>query len=470
MTGDAIATAAKSGERETRWLYWLLICFAGVHAILLALDARYPSVFLRGDRADARLARIEALGRVSDWHALVAYLGTHGNIGDYVPQALLYLAGGRHALVIGQICLMLLSGICVFRLARLCDLSARASCLATALYLGSPHSLVLPHQLCSEGLFVPLVAISTWLTAEAVRRTNRVALSSSGLLSGVAALVRPVILLWPLVVAFALRRYSASARALVFAAAAYLPIFMWMAFIWHETGTPGMGDSDHSLAFNLYGRVEAIAATVPPDETRAITSRYLSGARKNEVSALDYVSFAAHYPLPTVIYAVRDAEVFLFKSGIERITVDYLANDRQTQTLQTRNGNGWRQYWDKHGALAAIRYAWQVLGVTFLISVFAAAVQAAFIVLAVVGAVHVAGLIRRHAAYEASRLAEFLVLALPLYVLIFSQLADANQSRHRAPAEFALAILATHGIRRARSAWRARTAQRRSETVTAVGG
>jgi hypothetical protein len=468
MMSDAVATAAKHGERENRWLYWLLICFAGVHGSLLALDARYPSMFLRGDRADARLARIEALGRVSDWHALVAYLGTHGNIGDYAPQALLYLAGGRHTLVIGQICLMLLSGICVFRLARLCDLSARAGCLATALYLGSPHSLALPHQLCSEGLFVPLVVISTWLTAEAVRRRNRVALSCSGLLSGVAALVRPVILLWPLVAAFALRRYSAPARALVYAGAAYLPIFMWMAFIWHETGTAGMGDSDHSLAFNLYGRVEAIAATVPPDETRAITSRYLK--RKNEVTAFDYVSFAAHYPLPTLIYAVRDAEVFLFKSGIERISVDYLADDRQTQTLQTRNGNGWRQYWDKHGALAAIRYAWQVLGVTFLISVFAAAVQVAFIVLAVVGAVHVAALIRQPAACEASRLAEFLVLALPLYVLIFSQLADANQSRHRAPAEFALAILITHGIRRARSAWRVRSAQRQSETVTAVGG
>src|SRR5262252_84165 len=161
MSDEAAAKAAGCDDAENWWLYRLLACFAVVHGLFLALDARYPSAFLRGDRSSTRMAAIDALGRLSDWHAFVAYLGTHGNPGDYAPQALLYLAGGKFGLVIAQICLMLLSGACVFRLARLCELSVRASALATALYLGSPHSLVLPHQLCSEGLFVPLVVIST---------------------------------------------------------------------------------------------------------------------------------------------------------------------------------------------------------------------------------------------------------------------------------------------------------------------
>jgi Predicted membrane protein (DUF2079) len=465
MIGDAVTPAAKDDEPGKRWLYWLLLCFVVVHGFLLILDARYPYVFLRGDRAGSRMAAIEGLRQLGGWHAIVSYLGTHGNIGDYAPQAVLYLVGGKLTLVISQIGLMLLSGICVFWLARLCELSARASCLATALYLGSPHSLVLPHQLCSEGLFVPLVAISTWATSEAVRRSNRLALICSGLLAGITTLIRPVILLWPVVVTLGLRRHGARAAPQVFAAAAYVPILAWMVFVWQQTGTPGMGESDHSLALNLHDRVEAIAATLPPDETRAIATRYLAGGQ-HAFTTLKYLSFVAHYPLPVLNYAARDAEVLLFKSGIERITVDYFANDQQVKILQTRNGSGWRQYWDKYGAIAAIHYGWRVLGVTFLISALAAAVQVALILLAVIGAVRVVGLIRQHAAPEASKLAGFLVLALPVYILIFSQLADANQSRHRAPAEFAIAILATHGIWRIRSVWRARNTRRRLQTAT----
>jgi len=460
--GDAVAAAARDDERGNPWLYWLLVCFATLHGFLLVLDARYPSMFLRGDRAVARIAEIEELRHLSNWRELVVYLGTHGNIGDYAPQALLYLAGGKSLLVISQICLMLLSGICVYRLARLCKLSARASCLATALYLGSPHSLALPHQLCTEALFVPFIVISAWATVEAVRRSNRTVLSCGGLLSGISALVRPVALLWPVPVALGLYRYSARAGAAVFAAAAYVPILLWMVFVWHETGTFGMGESGHSLAWNLYGRVAAIATTLPPDEARATTTRYLQ--HKNSLTTPSYLSFAAHYPLPVLIYAARDTAVFLFKSGVERITVDYFADDQQVQILQSRNGSGWRQYWDTHGALATVRYGWQVLGITLLISALAAAAQVVLIVLAVVGAVQVVGLIRHHAESAASRVAEFLVLAAPLYFLVFSQLTDAAQSRHRAPAEFALAILATHGVRRVLAAWRARTARHLAHT------
>jgi hypothetical protein len=464
MISEEVTATAEDKERGTQWLYWLLISFATLHGLLLALDARYPSMFFRGDRASIRMAEIEGLLRLSDWRAIVAYLGTHGNIGDYAPQALLYLAGGKFTVVVSQICLMLLSGICVFRLARLCELSARASCLSTALYLGAPHSLALPHQLCTEGLFVPLVVISAWATVEAVRCRNRIALSCSGLLLGISALIRPVALLWPVPVVFGLRRYSPRAGPAFFAAAAYVPILVWMVFVWHETGTPGMGESGHSLAVNLYGRVEAIAATLPPDETRAITTRYLQ--QRDAITTLNYLSFATHYPLPFLIYAVRDAGVFLFKSGVERITVDYFANDQQVQLLQTRNGSGWRQYWDTHGALATMRYGWQVLGITLLISVVAAAVQVGLILLAVAGAVQVVGLIKRQAASEASKVAEFLVLAAPIYFLVFSQVTDATQSRHRAPAEFALAILAAHGVRRALTAWRAHTARRQSQVAT----
>jgi Dolichyl-phosphate-mannose-protein mannosyltransferase len=459
MSSEAVVTASEDEIRGRRWLCWLLVFFAGVHGVLLTLDLRYPYMFLRGDRSSDRMAAIEALRQLHGWHALVAYFGTHGNLGDYAPQALIYLAGGKYGLLIAQICWMLLSGVCVYRLGRLCELSARASCLATALYLGSPHSLALQHQLCSEAVFVPLLAISTWLMAEAVRGRSLRVLGCGGLLAGFTSLIRPVTLVWPLVACFGLRRYGTRAAAPVFAAAAYLPVVLWMMFVWQQTGTFGMGDSDHSLAVNLYGRVQAIAATMPPDEARAVNSSYLAEPPPQAVTATSYLSFVAHYPLPSLIYALRDTGVFFFKSGVERISVDYFADDQQTRLLQTRNGNGWRQYWDKHGALATIRYGWEVLGITLVISALAAGVQVALILLAVAGAVHLVGRIRNQAQPQAAKLADFLILALPVYVLIFSQLADATQSRHRAPAEFALAILATHGVRLVRAAQRARRLQ-----------
>ena len=142
---------------------------------------------------------------------------------------------------------------------------------------------------------MPLVAISTWATSEAVRRSNRLALSCSGLLVGITTLIRPVILLWPVVVTLGLRRHGARAAPQVFAAAAYVPIIAWMAFVWQETGTPGMGESDHSLALNLHDRVEAIATTMPPSENAARTTRDLPRYRR-----LRHVStfVCCHYPLP----------------------------------------------------------------------------------------------------------------------------------------------------------------------------
>jgi uncharacterized membrane protein HdeD (DUF308 family) len=113
-----------------------------------------------------------------------------------------------------------------------------------------------------------------------------------------------------------------------------------------------------------------------------------------------------------------------------------------------------------------MRYGWQVLGITLLISALAAAVQVGLILLAVVGAVQVVGMIRHRAVSEASRLAGFLVLVAPIYFLVFSQVTDATQSRHRAPAEFAIAILAAHGVRRALAAWRTRTTRLQSQTAT----
>lgn len=451
-TADSAATAPGGSHGPAdRAVVWLLACFTAVHLLFVALDVRYPSAFLRADRAPERLDAILALGQVHGWNDLVSYLGNHGNLGDYAPQAVLYLLGGKPVLVGSQILLMLFSGLCAYRLARMTELSGRASCAAAALYLVSPHSLVFPHQLATEALYVPLLVISTWMTCEAIRRMSSRAMMWSALLLGFATLIRPITLLWPPVIALGLKQIRSRHFAVTFVSAAYLPILVWMAFVWQQTGTFGLGESDHSLSVNLYGRIEAIAAALPVEEKEAITNQYLRGVGRNQFSTPEYFSFALHYPVPFLTYMGRDAIIFLCKSGVERITVDYLANDQQASSLQVPSGDSWRQHLDKYGTLAAVRYGWKVLGVSFLISAATSVLQAVIITLAAIGTVRLIVLAREQTLAAVSRLAGFVVVATPVYIFIFSLVLIATQSRQRAPAEFALAILAVHGCCKQRS-------------------
>src|SRR5689334_20259157 len=125
----------------------LLVFFGAIHAAMFAYDLRHPSSFLNCDRASERIevvrSFIDALQSGGD---LEGFLAAHGVPGDWLPQALLYLAGGQYLVIAVQIALALLTISCVWRIAGRLKLGPAAAGAAAALYGLLPHSLVFPHQ------------------------------------------------------------------------------------------------------------------------------------------------------------------------------------------------------------------------------------------------------------------------------------------------------------------------------------
>jgi hypothetical protein len=422
-----------------------LAVFVAVHALLGVVDFHHPEVFLRADRAAMRMQEIQQLLAAPSWAETVDYLADHGVVGDYAFHAVLYAIGGKPILILVQIALLFASATGVLGLARLLGMTPKSQSLCLIVYLALPHSLVFAHQLTTEALQVPLLVLSTWLLCKSFRTGELVALLGSGLLLGTATLIRPITLLWPAIVFVLAAATGRKERGAVFAGAAYVPVLLWMSFIWMQTGVFGLGESNHSLGHNLYLRTAAVAATMPKAQERAIQEEYLGEEGHGQLRTAQFMTVMFQYPLPFLAAAARDALVFWGKSGIERITVDYLGSDEQYQAL-TSVESGWRQHLDYSGPMATLRYAWDVTGPKLLLSFAASVLLIAMILLALRGAVTLLRPLRAPAAEPAARLAAMILSILPVYLFAFSLVVMSMRSGHRAPAEFALVILAAYGL------------------------
>ena len=268
--------AASRWSMSDRTPYWIALAFLLIHALLAVLvDASDAQVFVRADRAAARMETMLAFLTSASTGQMQQFLASHGLLGDYAAHAFLYFLGGRWTVVAFQVVLVVISGLCVYRLATLLSLRHRAASLVMAVYLCMPHSLVFAHQLATEALHVPLFVISTWLFAEALVRRRPTWLVWSALLLGVATLIRPITLLWPCVVALVLALAYRPAKGALYASMAFLPIVLWMSFLLVHTGEFGLGQSDHSMERNLYERAARIAATLPPEDRDAARAAFL---------------------------------------------------------------------------------------------------------------------------------------------------------------------------------------------------
>jgi hypothetical protein len=420
--------------------------FVVLHGLLLFLDFRRPYVFLRADRAVTRIEALHGLASVSGWHDLLHYLGTHGVFGDYAFHALLYLVWGWLGVVLVQIALVLISGLAVLRLGYFVGLAPGYRAFAAALYLMLPQSLVFSHQLSTEALHVPLLVVSTWLTCEALLRASWTKLGAAGLVLSAATLIRPITLFWPLIVLLTIAISHRPRLGIVFCTSAYLPIVAWMLVVMWSTGTFGLGESNHSLSANLYGRVREIAATLPQAERDRVRRDYrVAEDGEGRLTTNDYLAFGLQYPRPFVLQIVRDTAVFFGKSGIERISIDYFANAQQFASI-TNPREDWRRRLDRDGPLAAIRYALQTLGATFAVSVAGSALLVAMLTCSAGGWISLRRKLPHWRHDCASSVCALIVMFLPVYIYIVSLVVTVVQSRQRAPAEFALAILAACGL------------------------
>lgn len=424
----------------------LFVIAAGVHAMMLLYDNFHPNIFLHADRAVARWKDISGLLSAFSAGESSHFLATHGVLGDYAFHAAFVYVGGRSLTQLLQVLFILIGSLAVYRLGRLCALDERSAVIGAAVFLLFPHTIVLPHQLTTEGLFTPLLVLATWVIAEGVGPSHKSLhlLLLGGLMLGVATLVRPITLLWPLIVACYLLRDGKAPRTMLFVASAYFPIVVWSLLIFSWTNDWGLGESNHSLSRNLYMRAAKVVMTMPQANADSARAKYLVRGEKGNLAPLEYFQFSIENPLPLMRQFSRDAAVFFSKSGVERLTIDYLDTPVAAKDHLQDYDTGWRRRWDRDGAISALRYLWTATGpVLLLMSITGAIAMLTISGLAFIGAGNF--LTSTDAIAENSRLARMMICSLPAYTLLFSQVVPAVSSRHRAPSEFAFAILSVAG-------------------------
>ena len=216
-------------------LWAALVLAAALQAALWFLP---PGVGLR-----ARM--LEPVSDAQEYHALSVSLAERGafereTMGAMRPEFFrtpgypLLLAGLRRvfgsslAAILGlQLLLSLLTVLVTFRLAREAGLSDRASSLAALLVAASPNLAFHATKVVTETTFTLLLAICLLLLAryrsmpQGRSRACVLALTGAGITAGLLALVRPIALYWPLVIATWVGWRCLRAR----------PRFAWLALV-----------------------------------------------------------------------------------------------------------------------------------------------------------------------------------------------------------------------------------------------
>lgn len=438
-------------------LFCLLVYVAILHGVMLIYDLGHPDNFLHADRAISRLDTVRAYLSVPfEVPEVVRFLVANGIPGDYYPQALFYGAGGQYSVILAQIGLLIGSAAALYELTLLLTRSASMSFAAALVYVHLPHSLVFPHAMASEAIFDPLLVISFYYAGKfCIERRSWWNLMVCALPLGLGILVRPVTILWPIVFMVLFLWGGAPLRkSAAFMTASLFPLLMWMTFMGYQTGSFSMGNSDHDAAHNLHNRIQRIVEKLPPMQRTEAERRFLSSASGNDrtLSVAQYFQFALKYPVGFVSHLAQDGMVFVGKSGIEKLTVDYLdRSDGSRAELQDEN-TGWRKQWESNGAFATGVYLFKKYPGLMISSIAGALLMLTLWILAALGILSAFRCMKAGLRIED----KFILLCLalfPLYVFAVSQVVDSMQSRHRAPAEFALCILAVLGwsLLRARS-------------------
>ena len=428
-----------------------------LHATLFIYDIRHPGIFVNADRAQDRLQTAQAIiSTLSSGEPIWKLLSTSGVVGDYAFHAVLYAVGGRFLVILAQCALAIASVAAVYELARMLSRSVNIATTAAAIFGFLPHNIVFPHLLSSEALFTPLIVFGFYLLGRfCFANQSRRHLTLSGTLFGIAALVRPISFPWPLIVSpFLLLCRAAPAEVAKFAAFASVFMLSWMSVIWLLTGHFNEGSSYHDLNSNLYARIYFASEKLPDSQREAARARFLQ-THKDQTTGLEtasvqqYLGFCSAYPSPCLDHLRTDALAFVAKSGIEKLTVEYLnLTGRELRRQFQDKETGWRSIFESQGIFALMKYFLQLNPVVAISSALGLFGMLCLWVLAFVGIV--VTLARWRAWTPLGRLYTVILLVFPLYLFGVSQFVDEMQSRHRAPAEFAIAIFAAIGLHRRR--------------------
>jgi hypothetical protein len=438
------------------WLYVIL------HALLIVYDVSQHDLWLRADRANERVAQMADLSRIGDWQMQLAYVGHHYVPGDYLIQSILYNVGGLFLLLLAQVALCVLSVVCVYRMA--CSLlgKSRLSLLTAGLYALLPQTLIFPHQLSAEAWFVPFVVFSVYYMTRwfSTRATNAAVLS--GLYWACATLTRPTVIPFALLSALAFRRGASANSRAAYYLALLIPVVAWVITVHAYTGKLSFGEgTSATTGNNLMLKARFISDPFPP-EAKERAQRHIDPVldRDRRMTIPEYARFCAEFLGPCAAQVGQDAINFFLKSGIERITLDYLGlipEDERRETQYARPGSpkGWAQVFRDKGAVGAAKFYLErypvVVGTSLLATLAFGMLTFAYMV----GAIDALISLMKHKSEDGNPMLALLAI-FPIYLFAASSVVSSMQSRHRAAAEFAMLIVAGNGWR----AWRRWLARR----------
>jgi hypothetical protein len=438
-------------RRMAATLLWLYVV---LHAALLVYDFHHPDVWLKADRANERIAQIGEFPQVNGLRAQLDYIGRHGAPGDYLIQVTLYDLGGFASMLLAQVTLCILSVVCVYRMARTALAEGRLPLLVAGLYALLPQTLIFPHQLSAEAWFVPFVIFGFyWMTRWFATRAARPAFLS-GLSWAGAALTRPTVLPFALLSALAAPRDKRGSARLPYTLALVVPVLAWVAMVHLYTGKWSLGEgTSASVGNNLMLKARFISDNFPPEAKERAQRQHIAPAMSRDglMTAAEYARFCADYVGPCTSQVAQDALNFFLKSGIERLTLDYLGLLPEQERIETQRAHpgssrGWAQEVRRRGALGATELYLAKYPLIVGTSVLAALAFGIVTLLYIAGAVDALIALLKHS-LEDRRLVLALLAIFPLYLFAASSVVSSMQSRHRAAAEFAMLIVAANGLR-----------------------
>lgn len=423
----------------------IAVLFLITHTALFVHGLVQPESFLSGDRADTRLGTIEfvfsgkplkntpsGIESASEQSVFDRVLAS-GHPGDYVIQGVFLSLFNQHLLVALQVALSFAGVLCLFKLTNLLSRSTKLSALATAIYLLLPGSLIQPHQLVSEALFNPLVAISAYLLVCSIENDFHRKTFLYGLLAlSIAVFIRPQLMLFPFVLAAILTIWNAQHWRFILVTVipvSFLLVGAWTALVIGVEGEPSIGGKDRSVGIAFYKTVERMAV-----------------AGEFELDADAYPDKSM--PTSDFLKIIADNPVIYIRQRITG-TINYVANpgtySLAAHHLQILDGQGDTTYWgemrDRSGIAGTIS---QILarGPLFVILILGSAVIWGLVLL-----VAFAGLFPFIKDRNVSSAAKAILIGLVVYQTgIVMALSVYGRWQQRTPIDFVIVILLVFGV------------------------
>ena len=418
----------KPGSRGA-WMAPLLLAasYAIGHALLyFGNEATRSLAFLMGDRSQGRLKTLleisDAMKEVPGSMLFLAY----GNPGDFVLHLLPWLWGGIAGVVTAPVLVGLLGVLARYGFARRCFDSIGLAFMAALVYAIFPGRLLHPHVLATEAFFTPLLVGHVALLVHALTggRNSNPALLGAGVLAGLAALLRPAFVLFPLIeVALLLGFRSTSWRRMALCAVPALVLGFAIPLGSVTMGGPfGWGVSAHSLEANLHDRAIRIAQY-------SGATLELPPGRRNVLRPGGFAAFAVRHPLGTLRTIAADAPTWTMNLGVNAFLGRYLELyelPRSRSHLARRS--------DETGPLDAIFETARNWPGAFWWNVPPTIGWVLLVIAAAAGALRV----RRQGLMEIGLW--FCLVTLPVYMIASSHAANVLRWNHRSTIEFIVVL------------------------------